>query len=185
MENHRRVKVPSHLLTEVEVTLTPPSRTLELFRARVIAPFARLLAHGVTPRKLAECVAIGFMVGVFPALGVTTALAALASCLFRLNPIAIQLVNYLVYPLQFVLILPFFKAGQLLFKAEPLGLSLPQLATFVTNEPLNAIKTLWTTTWHASVVWLLCAAVLIPTLTFALTPVFATLIRRRTPTAEP
>ncbi len=185
MENHRRVKVPSHLLTEVEVTLTPPSRTVELFRARVIAPFARLLAHGVTPRKLAECVAFGALIAVFPALGVTTALAALASWIFKLNPIAIQLVNYLLYPLQFVLILPFFKAGQLLFGATPLGLTLPQLAAFVKNEPLNAIKTLWTTTWHASVVWLLCATVLIPTLTFALTPVFARLIRKRSAAREP
>ena len=160
------------------------SQPVDLLRARVVAPFARLLAHGVTPRKLSECVAFGALIAVFPALGVTTALAALASWLFRLNPIAIQLVNYLLYPLQFVLILPFFKAGQWLFGAEPLGLSLPQLAAFVKNEPLNAIRTLWTTTWHASVVWLICAAVLVPALTFALTPVFAKLIRKRNPVAE-
>jgi uncharacterized protein (DUF2062 family) len=167
------------------VTFTPPSPTVGLFRERVVAPFARLLAHGVTPRKLAECVAVGLMVGVFPALGVTTALAALASWMFRLNPIAIQLVNYLVYPLQFVLILPFFKAGQWLFGAEPLGLTLPQLAGFVKNEPLNAIKTLWTTTWHAGVVWLICAAVLIPILSLTLTPVFAKLIRTRSAAEAP
>jgi uncharacterized protein (DUF2062 family) len=154
-----------------------------LFRERIAAPFARLLArllaHGVTPRKLAECVAFGALIAVFPALGVTTALAALASWLFRLNPIAIQLVNYLAYPLQFALILPFFRAGQWLFGAAPLGLTLPELAAFVKNEPLKAIETLWTTTWHASVVWLICAVVLIPVLSLVLTPVMAKLIRKR------
>jgi uncharacterized protein (DUF2062 family) len=145
---------------------------------------ARLLAHGVTPRKLAECVAFGAVISVFPALGVTTALAALASWIFRLNPIAIQLVNYLGYPLQFVLILPFFRAGQWLFGAEPLGLTLPQLAAFVKNEPLQAIKTLWTTTWHASVVWLICAIVLVPLLTLTLTPVFVRFARRKPASAD-
>lgn len=138
----------------------------------------RLLAHGITPRKLAECVAIGLMVAVFPALGVTTVLAVLAAYLFRLNPIAIQLVNYLAYPLQFVMILPFFRAGQLLFGAAPLGLTLTQLASFVKNEPRNAIRTLWTTTWHASVVWLLACLAVVPALTIALTPVFRHLARK-------
>lgn len=160
--------------------LTPKLRAASGFRAT----FARLLAHGLSPRKLAECVAFGALIGVFPALGVTTALAALSSWLFRLNPIAIQLVNYLVYPLQFVLILPFFRAGQWLFGAAPLGLTLPQLAAFVKREPLQAITTLWRTTWHAGVVWLICAAVLIPALTFALTPLLARLIRSRTAATE-
>lgn len=160
--------------------LAPKPRAAFGFRSTL----ARLLAHGLSPRKLAECVAVGALIGVFPALGVTTALAALSSWLFRLNPIAIQLVNYIVYPLQFVLILPFFRAGQWLFGAAPLGLTLKQLAAFVKSEPLQAITTLWTTTWHASVVWLLCAGVLIPVLTFALTPLFARLIRSRTAAAE-
>ena len=165
-------KFDPSFLTEVDVTVTPPSPTVGLFRERVVAPFARLLAHGVTPRKLAECVAIGLMVGVFPALGVTTLLAAIAAWLFRLNPIAIQLVNYLAYPLQFVLILPFFRAGQLLFNAPPLGMTIPQLAAFVRREPLDAVRTLWTTTWHASLVWLLACLVVVPLLTLTLTPVF-------------
>lgn len=172
--------MPDDSTTELPLPVTQPPRPAN----RIVATLTRLLAHGLSPRKLAECVAFGALIGVFPALGVTMALAALAAWLFRLNPIAIQLVNYVIYPLQFVLILPFFRAGQWLFGATPLKMTLPQLAAFVKNEPMNAVRTLWTTTWHASVVWLLCALVLIPVLTFALTPICARMIRSRGPAAE-
>jgi hypothetical protein len=54
----------------------------------------------------------GAAIGVFPALGTTTALCALVAFIWRLNLPAIQIMNYFVYPIQLALILPFFSRGR-------------------------------------------------------------------------
>ena len=58
---------------------------------------------------------LGFYLGLFPVVGLTTLLCLLATFLFRLNPLIIQVANFSVFPLQLVLICPFMKAGRILF----------------------------------------------------------------------
>lgn len=70
-----------------------------------------LLKQGVTPQKLALTFTIGLVLGTFPAIGLTTILCTLAAMFLRLNMPAMQLVNYLVYPLQLVLMVPFAELG--------------------------------------------------------------------------
>lgn len=78
------------------------------------------LTQGVTPHGLALTCAFALTLGIFPILGSTTILCFLAALLFRLNQPVIQILNYIVYPLQIVLLPFFLKAGQVLFKAPPL-----------------------------------------------------------------
>ena len=49
------------------------------FRRRVARPILELLRQGVTPEKMAMSLALGVALGVFPVLGTTTALCALAA----------------------------------------------------------------------------------------------------------
>jgi uncharacterized protein (DUF2062 family) len=49
------------------------------FSRRLVRPLLNLLRQGVTPEKIALSVALGVMLGVFPVLGATTALCALAA----------------------------------------------------------------------------------------------------------
>lgn len=89
----------------------------------------RLLRAGATPEKLALACAIGVVLGTFPVLGITTVLCFAIAAVFRINIIVLQLVNYAVYPVQLLLILPFIKAGTYLFNVNPLPYSLDQLVT--------------------------------------------------------
>lgn len=73
---------------------------------RLVQPVIALLSQGITPEKIALSLAIGIVLGVFPVLGSTTLLCAAAAMVFRLNLPAIQLVNYIVYPLQLALFVP-------------------------------------------------------------------------------
>src|SRR5271155_6084176 len=98
---------------------------------RLVRPVLDLLRQGVTPEKIALSVALGVALGVFPVLGSTTALCALAALVLRLNLPAIQVVNYFVYPLQIGLLIPFFRAGEILFGAPHLPLSLAEILTVV------------------------------------------------------
>jgi uncharacterized protein (DUF2062 family) len=70
------------------------------FSRRLVRPLLDLLRQGVTPEKIALSVALGVMLGVFPVLGSTTALCALAAFAWQLNLPSIQIVNYFAYPLR-------------------------------------------------------------------------------------
>ena len=98
-----------------------------LLQRRIVRPVIELLREGVTPEKIALSIAFGITLGVFPVLGSTTALCALAALTFRLNLPAIQLVNYFVYPLQVAFLIPFFRLGEKLFGAQHLPLSVAQI----------------------------------------------------------
>ena len=88
--------------------------------------FLSLLKQGVSPKKLALCAALGITLGVFPVFGTTTILCVIAALIFRLNQAAIQVVNYAVYPLWFIMLVPFFKMGEYIFHAPPIPFTEPK-----------------------------------------------------------
>jgi uncharacterized protein (DUF2062 family) len=147
------------------------------FYRRLVQPLLDLLKQGVTPEKLALSVALGVVIGIFPAIGWTTALCALAAFLWRLNIPAIQIVNYFMYPVQIALILPFFRLGEKLFGAPHLPISVAQIYSMAHADLWGAIKFLWNTTWHAMTVWGLLAPFLVAALYFVMLP----LLRRALP----
>jgi uncharacterized protein (DUF2062 family) len=78
------------------------------------------LHRGTSPRKLALTCALGFVLGIFPVWGTTTWICFALAFLLRLNVIILQMVNYLVFPLQMILIVPFITAGTFVFNLQPL-----------------------------------------------------------------
>ncbi|MGK2858227.1 MAG: DUF2062 domain-containing protein [Thermoanaerobaculia bacterium] len=114
-----------------------------------------LLRKGLTPEKLALSIVLGAVIGVIPVLGATTILCAIVAAAFGLNQPVIQSVNYLVYPLQFVMLIPFMRAGEWVFDSPRLHLSAQEIAEAVARDPLGAISAFWTITMQALVAWLL------------------------------
>jgi uncharacterized protein (DUF2062 family) len=148
------------------------------FQRRLIRPIVDLLRQGVTPEKIALSVALGAALGVFPVLGSTTALCALAALLLRLNLPAIQLVNYFVYPLQIALLIPFFWLGEKLFAAAHIPLSVPQIYGMIRADTGHAIVALWTITWHAIVAWCFLAPIFVALVYGSLAPLLRRVWRR-------
>jgi uncharacterized protein (DUF2062 family) len=141
------------------------------FNRRLILPILNLLRQGITPEKIALSIAFGIALGVFPVIGATTLLCALAAIAFRLNLPAIQLVNYFVYPLQIALLLPFIRFGEFLFRVrDPVPFSITQILHMISASIPNAVSTLWTATMHAIVAWLLVGPPVVLLLYGALAP---------------
>jgi len=88
----------------------------------------------MTPRKLALTCALGVVIGIFPIFGTTTLLCLGASLLFRLNIPLMQLVNYIVAPIQLLLILPFIKLGSYVFGLNPLPYTTDQLISMFKTD---------------------------------------------------
>jgi len=149
------------------------------FHRRLVRPIINLLKQGVTPEKMALSLALGAALGVFPALGWTTTICAILALVLRLNLPAIQIVNYFMYPAQIALLVPFFRLGEKLFRAPHLPISVSQIYAMVHASLWGAIKLLWTTTWHAIVVWALMAPLAVVLLYLMLTPLLRRVIRKQ------
>ncbi len=154
------------------------------FRRRVIVPILELLRQGVTPEKLALSLAIGMAIGCAPILGVTTILAFGICWATGLNPVAMQLTNYLMYPVQIVLLIPFIHAGEMLFRARHLRITGMQIELMFHSNLSVALHVLWTAIWHALTVWLFVAPIAVAIVYAVLAPVLRhsamRLHRRRT-----
>ena len=74
---------------------------------KFIRPLVNLLKQGMDPSRLSLALTSGAIIGVFPILGIATFVCGGVAAFFRLNHPAIQLANYVVFPMQLVLFFPF------------------------------------------------------------------------------
>lgn len=156
----------------------------EIIRQRILQPLLMLLRRGVTPEKIALTTALGVTIGVFPVLGGTTILCTIAAVWLRLNLPAIQVVNYFMYPVQIILLLPFYRLGEKLFRAPHLPISPLQILAMAKNNLQATFELLWSTTWHAMVVWAALAPAATAILYFLLAPLLRRMLRSQTQTSE-
>jgi uncharacterized protein (DUF2062 family) len=131
--------------------------TINFFRRRLITPIANLLTQGMTPHKLAFTIALGAVVGVVPAIGLTTFMGTALAARFRLNIAATILVSYLMQPLQIILIIPFAKMGIAMMGLQELRFSLTEITTMFKADWLAALSILWKANLAAVSAWLLLA----------------------------
>ena len=150
---------------------------MDWFRRRVRDPLLRMLQDGLSPEGLAWSLSVGLALGIIPLWGSSTVLCAGAALAFRLNQPAVQLANYLAYPLQLALLIPFIRMGERLFGAPRLPLSLSILQEAVRQDAWAALGLFWTSLWHASVGWLLVVPLPAALLAWGLVPVFRTALR--------
>ena len=144
-----------------------PSSFAKFWRERVIAIIVGQLVQGVTPPKMALTIALGFSLGVFPVLGTTTALCAIAAIRLKLNQPVIQLVNWLVYPLQLAWMLIFIRIGERIMQAPPMDLSIAQLLQKFHESPMGFLQEFGVAGLHGVVAWLFIAPFL-TAITFSL-----------------
>ena len=139
---------------------------MDSFRKKLIA----FLKMGITPEKLALCIALGCAFGMIPAIGTTTILCALTAFILRLNLAAILAVNYFVYPIQLALLLPFIRAGEWLFGSKQLDLSADLIQRMMKDNLLQTAVSLGPTMIHALLAWLLIAPAIVAAIYFLMRP---------------
>ena len=152
----------------------------DFLQRRLVGPLLALLRQGVSPRKLALSLALGIVIGLVPILGVSTALCALAALVLRLNMPAIQLVNYLLTPLQLLLIIPLLRLGEWLARAPRFPITLEAGLALLSQGVFNAVSILSTAIAHAALGWI----VLAPLAAFTLFRVLEPVLRHLTPPAK-
>ncbi len=129
------------------------------------------LRQGISPRRLALTLALGFAVGCIPVVGIPTVLCAGLALVLRLNLPAIQMANYVAMPLQLALIVPFVRLGRWL--VPPHGGPAFDARTLLHLPTLNLATHLATSVGDlagkALLAWLLVAIPAVALLTLTLT----------------
>lgn len=126
------------------------------------------LRQGISPRRLALTLALGFAIGCIPIVGLPTLLCGLLAFALRLNFPAIQAANYAAMPLQLLLIAPFLRLGGWLFAGgKQAG---PSAAGLLHLSPLLMAAEFGTLAGHAVVAWLILAIPAVAVMTLAFIP---------------
>ena len=149
------------------------------WQRRIRGPVIQLLKQGLTPEKLALTIALGIVLGTIPVLGSTSIACAGVAALLGLNQAAIQGVNYLVYPLQLSLLIPFLRIGSILFGDNSFRIGLTEIKNMAQAGILHAIATLWTATLHGLAVWAILAIPSAAILYFAICPILKLAAQRQ------
>lgn len=132
--------------------------------------------------KIALCLSVGVTLGIFPVLGMTTLLCTLAAFFLRLNLPAIQIVNFVVYPAQLILLAPFYSAGSWLFNKGGLLVSADNLILMLKNDFWGSMTSLWNLTLYAIFTWAVICPFLILILYTTLKPAIAAVAALRNKT---
>ena len=151
-------------------TTQNPSRLKKFWRERVLGLIVAQLTQGVTPQKIALTIALGFNLGIFPIMGSTTVLCAVAGVCLRLNQPVIQLVNWLVYPLHLALILVFVRIGEWIVGAPLVPFSIPELVRKFDASPIKFLQQFGMTGVHGIIAWLIIAPIVAALIYFILLP---------------
>jgi uncharacterized protein (DUF2062 family) len=132
------------------------------------------LRQGISPRRLALTLALGFAVGCIPVVGIPTVVCAALALALRLNLPAIQAANYAVMPLQLLLIVPFVRLG---------GWILPSVrnqsamaGALLHTSPMHLVFQMGSLAAQAMLAWLVIAVPAVALMTLTLT-----LVLRRVP----
>ena len=139
---------------------------------RIVEPLMVLLRQGMSPDRLALCVAIGVVVGNIPILGVSTILCAAIAVTFRLNLGAIQIAQAAMAPTQLLLMIPFVRLGERILRVPPEPVSIQQGMALMAQGAGHAIAALSGAILHAGLAWLLVAPLTVYSIHKLLTPVF-------------
>lgn len=117
----------------------------------------KLLRQGFTPERIAAGIALGLGMGIFPIYGPVTLLTLGLAAFLKLNP---PLVVAGVYAMSFVkpvLIIPFLKLGEWIFRADPMPISLKELSLRFADSPLPTLQEFAWSFVHAVAGWMVVA----------------------------
>jgi uncharacterized protein (DUF2062 family) len=122
---------------------------------------------------LALSISIGIIGGAFPVLGLASYICLLLTLSLKQNIIIVQVVNWLVYPIQILLLIPFMKLGNAIFGGGDITLTFHQVVIAFQSGILNGIKLIGIISLYGIIAWVVIA---IPTL-FILYSLFLLLFR--------
>lgn len=126
-------------------------------KKKVLLPIRVALKNGMSQKRLAISLALGITVGLIPFYGLTTLLVGVLAVMLRLDFVIMQVVHYIVHPIQIALLIPFFKAGNFLIGRNNVDFTVREYIAYFKSDFWLAISDLWKLNLSAIIIWLIIA----------------------------
>ena len=133
----------------------------EQISLRVLIPLSNIRKQGFSSETLALSVSIGIIGGSFPVFGFATYVCLLLTFLFKQNIIIVQVANWLAYPLQILLLIPFMKLGNSIITGGDLIITMHQVVVAFESGLMNGIREIGIISLYGVIAW---TAIAIPSL---------------------
>lgn len=124
-----------------------------MIKKKIIDPLVGFLKQGITPSSLALALTAGVIIAYIPVFGISTLLCLMVIWMFKLNPAVVLLANQVAYPLQFIMFIPFLRAGEWLFRAPHIPFSVTQIFAMAKENLWSVVSMLWQSTLYGLVVY--------------------------------
>jgi len=121
-------------------------------KRKVLLPVKNAIKNGISHKRLAVSLALGITIGLIPFYGITTLLVGILAIALRLDFVVMQVVHYVVHPLQLILLIPFFKIGSIFVANDSVDFSVKEYILLFKSNFWMAISELWKTNLSAIVV---------------------------------
>ena len=168
-------------MTEVlDPAKASPTGKPSFWRRWVLNTIVKQLTQGTSPAKIAQAIAYGVTIGIFPIIGSTTLLSILIGIPLKLNQPILQVFKSLATPLQWTLVLGFYRLGEILFNAPHVSLSIPKMMERFFAEPGPFFRDYGMTALYGIAVWCLIAPLLLAAIYFTSRPLIQTLAKQVT-----
>lgn len=123
------------------------------FFSRLKSTFKSQLTQGLSPHGLALSFALGSTLGIMPLAWGSSLICVGLAALLKLNQAVVQGANYLVYPLQIVLFMPYMMGANQLFSSDSVPPDTFLLLAMVTENPSQFFQMFWQANLQALVLW--------------------------------
>lgn len=143
-----------------ELPAHPDEQRRSLFHRWVVGPIIQQLTQGTSPKKIAQGVAWGITLGVFPIIGSATLITLMVGILLKLNQPILQTFKTVSTPIQWALVLGFYRAGEWLFGALHVSIHIPSMIERFFAEPGPFFRDYGMTAIYGITVWCLVAPLL-------------------------
>mmetsp|Transcript_11044 Transcript_11044/g.68090 ORF Transcript_11044/g.68090 Transcript_11044/m.68090 type:complete len:172 (-) Transcript_11044:1624-2139(-) len=148
---------------------TPWRRAKRSLHAKLVRPILSSLEKGADVHRVADSLAVGFCIGLFPVFGASTGLCVLAAMLFkkRLNMTLLVLSNLVAAPFTLAMFVPFMRVGEMLTGSSAFPLSVEKIRSLVWSSPGKIVGALF----HSMAGWFIVCPFVAFVLIRILTPV--------------
>jgi uncharacterized protein (DUF2062 family) len=129
----------------------------KLYTSHVLIPVSNIRKQGITSEALALSISIGIIGGAFPLIGFASYICLFLTLVFKQNIIIVQVANWLSYPIQILLLIPFMKLGNAIFGSSDLTITIHQVVVAFQSGLMHGVKLIGIFSLYGVIAWAVIA----------------------------